>query len=401
MSVSIKPFCRKERIAKNGTAIVQLRVTINRKSRYVSTGIRVSESDWDFENQAPKTDNQALNCQIYEQIESLRKQAKRLEALDIKVTLDNLLGSKKLPIGCTVGEYMVQVIEQMKSAGRFSSAARCKVILAQLQRLHLAGVRFEDVTLDYILKYESALIGWGNKPNSIATKISVLKAIYNRALANRLFVCAENPFAKYNIGKLREQTQKRAIRKEDVMALMEAPLPETHSPYTELARDLFLFSYFSAGINFKDVALLRCCDLVNGRIHYRRQKTGKEMNCQLMPQTQSIVSKYITANKSGADYIFPILDRAIHKTEIQIANRLNKVLRHINRELKNWGKTLGLPTKLTTYVARHTFATVLKRSGVNIAIISELLGHSDLSTTQIYLDSFDNEQIAEAMKNLV
>ena len=120
-----------------------------------------------------------------------------------------------------------------------------------------------------------------------------------------------------------------------------------------------------------------------------------------MPQTQSIVSKYITANKSGADYIFPILDRAIHKTEIQIANRLNKVLRHINRELKNWGKTLGLPTKLTTYVARHTFATVLKRSGVNIAIISELLGHSDLSTTQIYLDSFDNEQIAEAMKNLV
>ena len=86
MSVNISAFCRKERIAKNGTAIVQLRVTINRKSRYVSTGIRVSESDWDLENQAPKTDNQALNCQIYEQIESLRKQAKRLEALDIKVT---------------------------------------------------------------------------------------------------------------------------------------------------------------------------------------------------------------------------------------------------------------------------------------------------------------------------
>ena len=296
---------------------------------------------------------------------------------------------------------MVQVIEQMKSAGRLSSAARCKVILAQLQRLHLAGVRFEDVTLDYILKYESALIGWGNKPNSIATKISVLKAVYNRALTNRLFVCAENPFAKYNIGKLREQTQKRAIRKEDVMALMEAPLPETHSPYTELARELFLFSYFSAGINFKDIALLRCCDLVNGRIHYCRQKTGKEMSCQLMPQAQSIVSKHIAANKCGADYIFPILDRAIHKTEIQIANRLNKVLRHINRELKNWGTHLGLPTKLTTYVARHTFATVLKRAGVNIAIISESLGHSDLSTTQIYLDSFENSQIDDAMKNLL
>ena len=90
-----------------------------------------------------------------------------------------------------------------------------------------------------------------------------------------------------------------------------------------------------------------------------------------------------------------------HISVVQIANRLNKVLRKVNRELKLWGESLGLPTKLTTYVARHTYATVLKRSGVNIALISESLGHSDLSTTQIYLDSFENSQIAEAMKNLL
>ena len=90
-----------------------------------------------------------------------------------------------------------------------------------------------------------------------------------------------------------------------------------------------------------------------------------------------------------------------HKSEQQIFNRLHKVLVRINRELKEWSKRLGLKTNLTTYVARHTYATVLKRSGVNIAIISESLGHSDLSTTQIYLDSFENSQIDEAMKNLL
>ena len=401
MSVNISAFCRKERIAKNGTAIVQLRVTINRRSRYVSTGIRVPISEWDFEKQEPLATSGHIKCEIFDKINSYQKRIKQLEAFDIEVTLDDILNDEKATCSQTLAEFTIGVIEQLKRQGKLSSAAMYKVILTQLQRLRMANVRFEDITLKYIIDYEEALLQLGNKPNSIATKISVLKAIYNRTLTNRLFVCAENPFAKYNIGKLREQTQKRAIRKEDVMALMEAPLPETHSPYTELTRDLFLFSYFSAGINFKDIALLRCCDLVNGRIHYRRQKTGKEMNCQLMPQAQNIVAKYVTVNKSGEDYIFPILDRAIHKTEIQIANRLNKVLRHINRELKNWGTHLGLPTKLTTYVARHTFATVLKRAGVNIAIISESLGHSDLSTTQISLDSFENSQIDDAMKNLL
>ena len=100
-----------------------------------------------------------------------------------------------------------------------------------------------------------------------------------------------------------------------------------------------------------------------------------------------------------------ILDEATSnvdsRTEQQIHNRVHKVLVHINRELKEWSKRLGLATNLTTYVARHTYATVLKRSGVSVALISESLGHSDLSTTQIYLDSFENSQIDAAMAHLL
>ena len=109
----------------------------------------------------------------------------------------------------------------------------------------------------------------------------------------------------------------------------------------------------------------------------------------------------MTENCDGDKYIFPILDRAIHRTEQQIHNRIHKVLVHVNKGLREWSRILGLKTTLTTYVARHTFATVLKRSGVSVALISESLGHSDLSTTQIYLDSFENSQIDEAMKHLL
>ena len=114
-----------------------------------------------------------------------------------------------------------------------------------------------------------------------------------------------------------------------------------------------------------------------------------------------ILAKYSCQNKKSNDYIFPILDNRIHKTTLQINDRVHKVLGHINRELKKWSNHIGLNIPLTTYVARHTYATVLKRSGVNIALISESLGHSSLTTTQIYLDSFGNSEIDKAMRNLV
>ena len=114
-----------------------------------------------------------------------------------------------------------------------------------------------------------------------------------------------------------------------------------------------------------------------------------------------IIRRYSRQDATSEDYIFPILDRKIHRTEMQRKNRIHKVIGKVNPCLAEIGRMAGLETHLTTYVARHTFATVLKRSGVNIAIISESMGHSDIATTQIYLDSFENSQIDEAMKNLL
>ena len=99
--------------------------------------------------------------------------------------------------------------------------------------------------------------------------------------------------------------------------------------------------------------------------------------------------------------IFPILDDNVHKTEIQKYNRKKKVLFKVNYSLKKIATLAGINANFTTYVSRHSYATVLKNSGVNISLISETLGHSDLATTQIYLDSFENEQIGEALKNLL
>ena len=190
------------------------------------------------------------------------------------------------------------------------------------------------------------------------------------------------------------------MTKEDVKKIMSLDLSGERQ-YMQFARDIFMFSYFGAGINFSDIALLRYCDISDGRVRYIRKKTGKEISFPLSDAGLEIIRRYSRQDATSEDYIFPILDRKIHKTEIQRKNRIHKVLGHVNPCLAEIGKMAGLETHLTTYVARHTFATVLKRSGVNIAIISESMGHSDIATTQIYLDSFENSQIDEAMKNLL
>ena len=130
---------------------------------------------------------------------------------------------------------------------------------------------------------------------------------------------------------------------------------------------------------------------------YRRIKTKKLIKLPLHPIAQSIICKYSSEN---SPYLFPILT-GIHTTYQQQANRIHKVITKVNRELKLIGLELNLPITLTTYVARHSYATILKRSGVNTAIISEALGHSSEKVTQIYLDSFENDQIDEAMKHLL
>jgi site-specific recombinase XerD len=321
--------------------------------------------------------------------------------LEVPVTLDNVLETDGRRVYCTIAEYFRRTIAQLESVGKIGSTSKHKVTFSLLQQFRSTNIRFDEITVGYLRDFELFLMKKGNKSNSIATKFSVLKAVYNKALAEGIFTTPHSPFLQFKIGRLWTATRKRAIRKEDVQRLMQAEIPADGSAYLDFARDIFLFSYLSAGINFKDIATLRYCDMDEERIYYARHKTSKEMTCHLSEQSKAIIGKYAKSDHADDDYIFPILDRRIHKTEQQIYDRVRKVLKHVNKALHEWSRLLGLKIELTTYVARHTFATVLKRSGVNIAIISESLGHSDLSTTQIYLDSFENSQIDAAMQNLL
>ena len=232
--------------------------------------------------------------------------------------------------------------------------------------------------------------------NTIGIRFRTLRAVYNLALTEGLVKTDLYPFKKYKVSKLHKETAKRAITKEQVKQVIEYDVSEVRF-YKKLAVDMFTFSYLMGGINFTDMAFLTDKNIDGGRMVYVRQKTKKLIILPLQEKAVEIMNRYRSPQRK---YIFPILDNR-ERTPRQIRNRIYDVLANVNGHLSDIGKELGIELKISSYTARHSYATVLKRSGVSTSIISESLGHSSERITQIYLDSFDNEQVDEAMKNLL
>lgn len=404
MNATISVVCYQSKTLKNGEHPLMLRICKDNKKKYQSLGISVNPKYWDFVKNKPKP-----NCPNREQILKiiLDKQAKlqssilEYNAEDKSYTGATLLNAEKNKFQQkTVKAFYMELIEQFMSENKCGNRLIYKGSLNSLTTFtrNRLDIPFSVIDVDWLTKYEKWLKSKNNRDTTISLLFRTLRSAYNKAIDAKCARRSDYPFDEYKINKFDTSTHKRAIAKTEVVKFMkDAPdLGKRH--YVQLSKDIFIFSYLCGGINFTDIANLTTANIVNGRLEYVRQKTHKKIKIGIPSEAMKIIEKYTSESKG---YLFPILDKNIHKTPLQKQNRIHKILAKVNKNLKLLATELGIEDTVTTYVARHSFATILKKSGVNIAIISEALGHSDLATTQIYLDSFDNEQIDAAMKNLL
>ena len=254
-------------------------------------------------------------------------------------------------------------------------------------------IPFAEMDIAWLRRYEAFLRRKGLAENTIGIRFRTLRSIYNVAIEEDAVSAELYPFKKLKVSKLHQETAKRALSKEDIERVLSY---KSTNRYMRFPIDIFAFTYYCGGINFVDIAHLTKANIMDGRLIYKRQKTKKLIKIPLQPQAVALIEKY---SSDDSQYLFPILSD-FHKTDIQQANRIHKVISKVNERLKQIGNALNLPITLTTYVARHSQATVMKRAGVSTAVIREIMGHSSERVTQIYLDSFDNEQVDNALKSL-
>ena len=240
-----------------------------------------------------------------------------------------------------------------------------------------------EIDSDLMKEYEAYLKSHGVAMNTVSFYNRILRAVYNRAVEKEMTV-QRYPFKHVYTGI--DKTVKRALPLKIIKRIKELDLPLKSS--LDFTRDMFLFSFYTRGMSFIDMAYLKKKDLQNGILSYRRRKTGQQLFIKWEKSMQEIIDKY-PANENS--YLLPII-----KTDRNERLQYKNALRLVNNKLKEISVSIGLQSKLTMYVSRHSWASIAKSQNIPLSVISAGMGHDSENTTRIYLASLDNSMIDKA-----
>lgn len=251
---------------------------------------------------------------------------------------------------------------------------------------------FDQLTPDMIEEYEAWLTSRGLMQNTIRFYLRTLHTLLYKAIDEGLLSDDNKLFSRVRLAYV--PTNKRAISVEGIRAIQQLELlPDSIQAF---ARDLFMFSFYTRGMSFVDIAFLKKKDLKNGLLTYCRKKTNQQITIAWEQELQDIVDRY-SAQAEATPYMLPII-KNVEETEFVQYKRAQV---NVNRALKRIGEMAGLKLPITMYVARHSWASIARDMDISISVISEGMGHQSCKTTQIYLDTLDTSKINEANRNII
>lgn len=396
--VSIKLKFRKS-VANERDGRLYFQVIYQRKIRQITTEYKIHITEW---NEAK---NEVILCpqfpERYLLLKSIKEHVKteadmfwsvykdfvaRCENFDIDDLVEAYIISKQ---GQTFFTFMRDVSHQLKEMGQLRTSETYRTTLHSFMRFrNNIDVVLGAVDSEMMISYEAYLKNNNIKMNTISFYMRILRAVYNRAVEKGL-IASRSPFKRVYTGV--EKTIKRALPLSVIKRIKKLDL--SHKPELEFARDMFLFSFYTRGMAFVDMAYLRKSDLSHGTLVYQRRKTGQRLMIKWERCMASIVEKY---SIKQSEYLLPIIKKPKNERS-QYKNSLHT----INRRLKTIAKMVGISGSLTTYVARHSWASIAKSQNIPISVISEGMGHDSEHTTQIYLASIDNAIVNDANRAIL
>lgn len=398
-SASIALDRRATRVNSEGKHPVAIRVVFKRDKRDFSIGEFLTKSEWDlFVGGSKKELIKSFRDRANEELST----AKRIISdLGEDFTFDRFKESfKGLAITKKqhdVYSYYQAHIDEIKEQGRFGTARSYQCGLNSLKVFKPRKLEFKEIDLKYIKKYEAWFLNKGSYA-TLGIYLRPLRAVLKKAVKEGLMKAEHYPFDNYSIKVA--TSIKKALNIAEIKKIFDY---ETSNEGRMKARDLWLFSYLCNGMNIKDVSLLRYKDLNNDGFYYVREKTKMKVKDQifvpLLPQSRAIIDKWGNPDKAPENLVFDIVESSV-ENERSISLRHQKI-KIINKHMKAIADELGIDKPCSTYYARHSFATVLKRSGASTESISEALGHQNISTTKSYLDSFETDEKIKMQQSLV
>ncbi|MCD7969949.1 MAG: site-specific integrase [Alistipes sp.] len=384
-------------VAASGTLFV--RIIHNRKYRDIRRDYAIYAHEWNVAAGWLQGLGDPARAERLREIEAaMRADLLRLEGIikQLSVAGEYTVGDivtefQKTGTADTVLAFACNVARDLQADGRVRTARAYRSASKSLVKFNGGrDMLLCEITAGRMREYERWLLDRGLQMNTISFYMRNLRAIYYRAVAAKVITANEiNPFEDVYTGVY--ETRRRSLDRQDINALasLEKKIPANNSRLRS-ALLYFLFAYHARGMSFIDLAYLKKSDIKNGSIIYKRKKTGFYIEVKVTKPMKRIIDGFKSATKYSP-FIFPIIDPQMSDYRIQYESALNRQ----NKALKELAAMAGIEKNLSTHVARHTWATLAKRMGYNVSLISEGLGHRDTKVTSIYLASFERSALDE------
>ena len=395
----------------NGTYPVRLRITYQRDRKYYTLKLDdFTAEEWEKMTKAERLKDKRL-AEIKTKVANYEKLARDVFAKTPRFTFarfeegfftDHTIDAKTT--ADSVFSAFAEVVKKLRRQGRISTASTYETAANSLRSFQ-DKLQYAEVTPTFLEDYESHLTKQGKSPTTVGIYLRNLRAIFNTAKAKGLITADEYPFGKERYQIPAARNVKKALTLAEIEQIYKAPT-EAGTP-ADRAKDFWFFSYLCNGMNVKDICRLRWKDIADDRLTFVRAKTArtkkgnqKSVVVILTPEARAVIDRQGSTSRRPDDYLFDILPPDV--TPQRERELVQYLTRSINKYVRRLAADLGITKPVTTYTARHSFSTVLKRSGAPIEFISESLGHHDLRTTESYLDSFEDDvkkQYAQSLLN--
>lgn len=398
---TVKMVLNKDRIKRSGDYSLVVQIIHKRERRIIYSPFRLKEENFDKVAQkavyhqggaVPRKQIKAIN----EVTAKMKKEVELIVSLLASTnedysTQDVISRYKEKQNDSYLLAFLEKQIAEKERIGKFGTAKAFRSTYKSLKRfLAKKQIEFSDVDYNFVKDYETFLYGTGVVSNTVSFYLRNLRTIYNLAYDRGIEVSPNTPFRKIKIRY--SKTVKRALKREVLEKIAKLDLSD-NVPLME-ARDIFMFSFYTRGMSFVDMINLKHNDIVDNTIYYVRNKTHQQMQVTITEPLRRLIEKY----KVDDTYILPFINRC---EDVSLYKRYQSAYGNIYRNLKIIATRLGIKTPLTTYVARHSWATLAKEEGASICAISEGLGHTTEKTTLIYLKEFDRSVVDGINERLV
>lgn len=390
-NVCVKVILDTRRVKKGGLYPLKLRVSYNQNSRYLSLNKSISKDDYKkVLGKAPRKNYKEIQKLIIKSEEKAISCIDNMSEFDFNTFNSLYRGKKNKP--CDVIAYISKTIEQFQCQNQLKTASLYSCLSSSLETYHeKEKLLFSHITIRFLENYEQWMLNNGKSTTTISMYLRSLRAIFNHAITHEIIDIKHYPFGKRKYQIPSGNSTKKALSHCDIKLIANYTTSNIKYLYY---RDLWLFSYLANGANMVDIFSLKDDNIQEGFIVFQRKKTKRTSRLNpilirvfITDRMQQIIDYWQPHNSS---FLFPVLEENL--SEEHIVRRVENAIRQINKYMGYIAKEIGISKHVTTYTARHSFSTVLKRSGASIAFISESLGHKNIATTAHYLDSFEDDE---------